>query len=281
MGEINICSSWLDGFKKISDLDDEVIVELYVDKTPTNEVPKGYFRIIVLMEPFSDLKKQMLSYLRQNKKNYNYIFTYYDDILNEFDNSLLSMTPTSWLGVGYKVGIKDFGVSSLVGNKHNSYHSKELEGYSVRWELFNNSEMITIPKKFFISSHSPINGLDYDTNLILREIKDPLFDTQFHIVIENTNKINNMFTEKLIDCLISKTVPIYYGAPNIGKFFDDRGIFIVNNVSDIIKVCNNLNENTYNSMIEYIENNYLKALDYVSSDKLLITQTKELLNKLN
>jgi hypothetical protein len=29
-----------------------------------------------------------------------------------------------------------------------------------------------------------------------------------------------IFTERLIDCLVTKTIPIYWGCPNISDFFD-------------------------------------------------------------
>lgn len=279
MGEITICTNWFDGFRKISDLDEEIIVELYVDKTPKDDVPNGYFRIIVLMEPFHNLKLEMLSYLRDNPNKYNYIFTYYEDILEEFNNSILSNTPTCWVR-DYTFEDKEFSVSSLVGDKHNNVHLKGLDGYLVRWDLFNDSEKINIPKKFFLSSHSPIHNLNYSGKLILGESKTPLFKSQFHIVIENTNRIKNMFTEKLVDCLQTKSIPIYYGCDNIGDFFDINGIFIANSVSDIIDICNSLNEKTYNSMIESIEENYIRSIDYISCDTSFIKQTKKIIKEI-
>ena len=41
----------------------------------------------------------------------------------------------------------------------------------------------------------------------------------YSIAIESSQEIN-YFTEKLIDCLITKTIPVYWGCPNISEFFD-------------------------------------------------------------
>lgn len=40
---------------------------------------------------------------------------------------------------------------------------------------------------------------------------------KFNFCFENTNNISGYVTEKIFDCFFSKTVPIYFGAPNIGE----------------------------------------------------------------
>jgi hypothetical protein len=44
-----------------------------------------------------------------------------------------------------------------------------------------------------------------------------LKDYAFSLTIENTKK-DYYFTEKLIDCFMTGTVPIYWGCPSIQKF---------------------------------------------------------------
>jgi hypothetical protein len=128
-----------------------------------------------------------------------------------------------------------------------------------------------------MSSHGPIPGLDYPDEFILRESKNPLFDTQFHITIENTARIKNAFSEKLIDCFRTKTVPIYYGPSNIGDFFNLDGIFCANKVEEIIEICNKLNPDTYNSMIKAIEDNYNRSINYSYFNISIVDQTKKIL----
>ena len=40
----------------------------------------------------------------------------------------------------------------------------------------------------------------------------------YSIAIENAS-MENYFSEKFTDCILSYTIPIYYGCPNIDKFF--------------------------------------------------------------
>jgi len=63
-----------------------------------------------------------------------------------------------------------------------------------------------------------------------------LKDYAFSLTIENTNK-DYYFTEKLLDCFMTGTVPIYWGCPSIGDFFNTDGMIIINN--DMNKVFEN------------------------------------------
>ena len=45
----------------------------------------------------------------------------------------------------------------------------------------------------------------------------------FSVAIENAS-YETYFTEKVQDCFATGTIPIYYGAPDIGKFFNPKGI---------------------------------------------------------
>lgn len=65
--------------------------------------------------------------------------------------------------------------------------------------------------------------------------KNALLDYKFSIAIENCVE-ENYFTEKITDCLLTDTVPIYYGCPNIEKY-------ITNTVHKLSHL-NNLNELT-------------------------------------
>ena len=55
---------------------------------------------------------------------------------------------------------------------------------------------------------------------------------RYSIVVESWRG-NSYFSEKLIDCLCVGTIPIYWGCPNIGKFFDEAGIITFEYMSDL------------------------------------------------
>jgi hypothetical protein len=53
----------------------------------------------------------------------------------------------------------------------------------------------------------------------------------FTIAIENCRR-KNYFSEKLIDPLVTRTIPIYWGCPNISEFLNTDGMIIVKNESE-------------------------------------------------
>jgi len=59
-----------------------------------------------------------------------------------------------------------------------------------------------------------------------------LCDYMFSVAIEN-GEYETYFTEKILDCFATGTIPIYIGAPNIGKYFNTDGIIKISNFDDI------------------------------------------------
>ena len=278
MSKISINASWIpNGSKFLCDINYESDVEIYIDHGPHDPTPYGKFRIIALMEPFDYLKERMLQYLEEYQHCYDYIFTYHDDILKQYPNSLLSVTPTTWISHPYEFRDKEFSISGIFGNKHNSQYLPLLDGYIVRWNVFNSKHKILPEKKFYLSTHSPIDDIEYKDKLVLGESKNPLFDSQFHLAIENTNLIRNAFSEKIIDCFQTKTIPIYYGPENIGDFFNIDGILYAKSQEEIIEICNSITPETYFSMTSAIEDNYIRSMKYKSLESSMIEKTKKIL----
>jgi hypothetical protein len=93
--------------------------------------------------------------------------------------------------------------------------------------------------------------------------EDGLNSYMFSIAIEN-DSYETYFTEKIIDCFLTGTVPVYMGAPDIGDHF---------NIDGIIQLKDIRNENgkydldiltpeLYHSMKGAIEDNYNRSLQY-------------------
>jgi len=92
-----------------------------------------------------------------------------------------------------------------------------------------------------------------------------LKDYRFQIVIENVRK-DFWFTEKLIDCFVTGTVPVYHGCPSIGDFFNTEGIIQFEDITTLNKMIKVLNDNLYMSKIEAIEENFTIAKKYLLAE---------------
>jgi hypothetical protein len=240
-------------------------IDLYVDSLQNFTHNQNYKILWVKeVEEISNFKTTALS----NYKNFDLILTYDQEILNTCENAVMFEFGTTWVHDYDYSTQKKFQVSHLVGNK------SKTNGHKLRHDVYYNQNEITTPKDFYVSSFGSIPN-NYNSK-VLGDKKNPLFDSQYHICIENS-KQNNLFTEKLIDCLYTKTIPIFYGCENIRDFFDTRGFFIVNSLSEIIDVCDNLTENTYSEKLEYINKNFDLSIKYINLlDRLKIVIEKNL-----
>lgn len=84
------------------------------------------------------------------------------------------------------------------------------------------------------------------------ELKEEgLCDYMFSIAIEN-GQYETYFTEKLLDCFATGTIPVYLGAPDIGNHFNKDGIIDLTEEFEV-------SEEIYYSKMDAIQENLEKA----------------------
>ncbi len=83
---------------------------------------------------------------------------------------------------------------------------------------------------------------------------DGLKDYKYSIAIENSC-YEGYFTEKILDCYLSYTMPIYYGCPNILDYFPRESLILIDisNYAESLDVIRNaLKSNLYEKNFNYI-----------------------------
>ena len=78
----------------------------------------------------------------------------------------------------------------------------------------------------------------------------------FSIAIENTFS-EATFTEKILDCFLTGTVPIYLGASDLRSIFDTKGIIQLDSSFSI----SDLSPELYKSLYPHILKNYIISLE--------------------
>jgi hypothetical protein len=238
---------------------------LFVDTTQYKE--SSNFKILLMYEPEAII--QIEKYVLANYSKYDLILTYNDSILRNCSNSRLFTTCAyNWINKeeyeAMNTSDKEFKISSLTGFK------RMTNGHDFRQLIYYNQEGIIdsgIPCVFYRSSAGP-SLPTIRNNPFIHESKAPLYASfQFSIIIENSRQIN-YFTEKLIDCIITKTIPIYYGCPNIDKYFNTKGWIILDSDSmvDLYKKLSSLNDTWYSTYKDVVMENYEKALTYADGN---------------
>tara|TARA_Y100000310_G_C20666523_1_gene807810 strand:+ start:1526 stop:2338 length:813 start_codon:yes stop_codon:yes gene_type:complete len=84
--------------------------------------------------------------------------------------------------------------------------------------------------------------------------EEALNDYMFSVSVENDNT-DTVFTEKLLDCFMCGTIPIYWGSKKVLEHFDGDGIIWLEDFN-----IDNLSEEVYNSKLESIKNNFETAI---------------------
>ena len=95
----------------------------------------------------------------------------------------------------------------------------------------------------------------------IKNKEDGLKDYCFSFALENAT-YSNMFTEKITDCFMTGTIPIYYGIKNIGDYFNPDGIITL---TDDFKI-EDLSFDLYNSKLSAVEENLKLSMDLLLAE---------------
>lgn len=134
-------------------------------------------------------------------------------------------------------------------------HKKLTEGHLLRHQIKNDYYC-----QKYIDIYGTIDEQEISKKLI------GLCDHKYSIVIENC-RINNYFTEKLIDCFMTGTVPIYWGYPNITEIFP-HGIIQFENIQQLKIILNNITRVDFGWKQEVRDNFYI-ALKFYNTENYL------------
>jgi hypothetical protein len=242
-------------------------VEIWVDSFNNLNESKAEKKIFLAIEPEEVMGINQM--IIENRNKFDYILTYDENLLKKLDNAVLFEFGTKWVNIDdYKNLKKEFSVSTVCG------HKSITKFHKIRHKLWMSQEKINIPKNFFLSKYG--GPRLFDGNKILEDSKLPMFESMFHICIENIPK-KYFFTEKLIDTLLCKTIPIYWGCTNVEDYFNAKGMIIVNSIDEVIDACNNLTEEDYYNRMEHIEENYREALKWIDHPERIYNKIKDLI----
>ena len=260
------------------------ILEKYNDKPITffyDYIPQNIddfkinpYNIILIHEPNEFFGLQ--SWVKNNSNLFSIVLTWNEEILTSCSNAVLFTCNYQQDSIEYynkfKNKNKNFEVSFLSGTKN------LVEGHKLRQEVYKLEDQIKIPKKWYYVLDD-FSWDDYNKGGIGRSISGTgatfnnipkricYNESMLHVAIENT-KHNNWYTEKIGEAFCTKTVPIYWGCPNIGEFYDERGIIRFDSLEELSYIINNLTEDDYIKMKPYIDYNYEIALMDSFTNKL-------------
>ncbi len=213
------------------------------------------FKVAFLLEP-PVINSGTYTYAYQNQDKFDLILSHNQDFVDKLGNKAKYYeNGMSWVDESdWKKYDKPKNISVVASNKNYA------PGHKLRHE--------------FIKKVKPgvldLYGSGYKT--VDHKI-EALRDYKYSVAIENC-RYKYYFTEKLIDCFLTHTIPIYWGSPDIEKFFDPNGMLIATNLQELISLTERVARNPdqmYNHRLtqEAMDKNFELAKKYsVAEDRI-------------
>ncbi len=195
------------------------------------------FKVAMLIEPFV-INPQPYQYILQNHGKFDLVLSHHSDLSRSIPNMEFYPNGMSWVDKkNFGLHVKSKNISIIASNKNST------NGHKLRHGLI--SHLGPSLLDIYGSAYNPIDHK-------IEALKDYCFS----VAIENT-QVPHYFTEKLLDCFLTGTIPIYWGCPEISKFFNPDGFVECHSPDDLlgaVDVANSFkNKNPYG---------------YITSDKI-------------
>lgn len=211
------------------------------------------------------------------QKDFDFIFTYDEGLLNKLDNSkfvpfcaqikldfanYIDLDSSKILMNDDMYKNKNKNISLLSSNK------KMCDLHKLRIDIAKRFE-----KSSVVDTYGTFNGGAYIRSF------DTLKNYRYSIVFENEISAY-CFTEKLTNCFATQTVPIYVGATKIQDYFNMDGIIQISiqeldNLDSILRQCS---VQDYEARINAILDNYQRSKNYLNvQDNMFKTYIENML----
>ena len=212
-------------------------------------------KVAWLIEPY-DLIPYMYDQIKTIEDKFDFVFTYEETLLKH-NPDIYKFHPCDCSGIEF--------------HSHKLHEKTKLVSmiYSEKTWLFGHRLRHIIAKTLIPQmGYDKIDFFGRATENPLELKSEGTNPYMFQIAIENAQR-RFYFADKIYDCFVTGTVPIYWGAPNIGDFFDMRGILTFNHPNELKEILESLSPEKYESMLDGGKENFERVKKYIRPDDLL------------
>jgi hypothetical protein len=214
-----------------------------LDAATTTQADK---KIAWLLEPPA-IYSAGYEYAQKHLDRFDYVLTYNRALVG--DNVLFCPHGGCWIpGEGDQ---RNLPRTVCVHKKHNlvsiiASDKTSTDGHKLRHAIINryNDQLAAFGPQYKALEHK----------------EDALIDFMFSIVVENSI-CDDYFTEKLIDCFATGTIPIYWGT-KVEPYFDAGGVLAFSNIDELGDILSQLSPELYYNLTYHINNNFSKHFQY-------------------
>jgi hypothetical protein len=197
---------------------------------------------LLLQEPVA-IKPRSYTFCRLFGHRYHRILTHSSMLLSKLSNARFTVHGGAFVSTaGVLKPLKQHRISMVASSKNSTI------GHRLRHRIAAWSKESATDLKLFGTAYLRVEDK--------REAHDKYF---FSVCIENS-RTSGYFTEKLIDSFLCRSLPIYWGAPDIAHFFDPRGMICCSSETELQNVIQNVTEADYQVRLPYLEENIHRAI---------------------
>lgn len=200
-------------------------------------------KIGLIIEPMSiDSRYYEIARTTEFQNKFDFIFTHNQNLIDSNPAKFIFYPFIGcWIELeDRKIHNKSKNLSIIASNKRTTV------GHKMRHDVINRYRN-NFEGAVFGRGYSPV---DYKL--------EALKDYRFQIVIENENS-KHWFTEKICDCFVTGTIPIYNGTSTITDFYNAEGIIQFNNIDELDDIFKKCNEDEYNKRFSAVQDNFNRA----------------------
>ncbi|MGC1496649.1 MAG: glycosyltransferase family 10 [Sulfitobacter sp.] len=198
----------------------------------------------MVVEP-SMIHSRHLKLLRWTHRRFYRVLSYDDALLGAIPNGIKHPYGTSWVPHdAAQHSAKTQNMSLIASAKRDS------AGHILRHEMVDFVQDQGLDVSVLGRGYAPFDKKE-----------EGLAPYQFSVVIENIQE-PNYFTEKIVDAVLCETVPIYWGCPNIGDYFDPACMVICENAEQMKAAICAANTQQYKAMAPALRTAKEQAIEW-------------------
>ena len=193
-------------------------------------------KISLLMGEPSAIHAKHIRLLKWSHRRFHRVLTFSETLLNGIPNASFFPLGNTWVPEWRDLPLNKTAMCSLIASG-----KRDLTGHQLRHQIVDWVRRDNHPVEIMGRGYTPFE-----------QKADGLAPFRYSIVIENVQE-TNYFSEKLVDAVLCNTVPIYWGCPNLERYFDPEGIIQCNSADDIQRAVRAMSEDDFQSRLPALQ----------------------------
>ena len=166
--------------------------------------------------------------MARRAKRFHRVLSYNEALLAKIPNGIFFPYGSTWVPEWRELDLTKRRMCSLIASKKRSQ-----EGHVLRHATVEHIEARGCDVDVMGQGYKPFGAK-----------AEGLAPFRYSVVIENVRE-RNCFTEKVVDAVLCRTVPIYWGCPNLGDFMDTSGMILCDSAAEIEAALAAMSEEDY------------------------------------